>query len=53
MLVFYILMQGLQLLGNYILLPMALLAENMGYSFEEAADMASGSSVLFLLLFIL
>ena len=47
MLVFYILMQGLQLLGNYILLPMALLAENMGYSFEEAADMASGSSVLF------
>ncbi len=34
MLVFYILMQGLQLLGNYILLPMALLAENMGYSFE-------------------
>lgn len=47
MMVFYILMQGLQLFGNYILLPMALIAENMGYSFEEAANMASGSSVLF------
>ncbi len=47
LMIFYILMQGLQLLGNYILLPMALIAENMGYNFEEAVDMASSSSVLF------
>ena len=44
--IFYILMQGLQLLGNYILLPMNFIAYQMGYNFDEAISMASDSSTL-------
>ncbi|MEY8320935.1 type II CAAX endopeptidase family protein [Lachnospiraceae bacterium 46-61] len=46
MITFYILMQGLQLLGNYILIPMNIVAELMGYSFDEAISLASDSSIL-------
>lgn len=44
---FYILMQGLQLLGNYILIPMDMIAEYMGYNFDEAMSVANDFSVLF------
>lgn len=46
-LLFYILMQGLQLLGNYILIPMDYIAYFLGYHFEEASHAANDTSVLF------
>ena len=46
MITFYILMQGLQLLGNYILIPMNIAAGLMGYGFDEAISLASDSSIL-------
>lgn len=45
--IFYILMQAIQLLGNYILLPMEFLVYWAGYSFEEATTAASQVSDLF------
>ena len=45
-LIFYILMQGLQLVGNYILLPISFIAYQMGYNFDEAISVASDSSTL-------
>lgn len=46
MIIFYILMQGLQLLGNYILIPMSIAAGLIGYGFDEAISLASDSSIL-------
>lgn len=43
---FYVLMQGLQLVGNYILIPMDIIAGYMGYNFDEAMSVANDSSVL-------
>lgn len=44
--IFYVLMQGLQLFGSYILIPMDMIAGYMGYNFDEAMSVANDSSVL-------
>ncbi len=44
---FYMLIQALQLLGHYILIPLEFLAQWWGYSFKEATATASDASVLF------